>query len=227
MLSPEDIHHIVHVMRKHIGDELFFSYNEKSYVGRIDSLDPFKVSILYEENTNSELDIDVTLYLCSLKRDKNELIIQKACELGVNHLVFVDSARVVNHTTKDDLSRHIDRYNKIIKEACEQSQRTHLLEISGVMDLREVASSCNADLKIVPYEREEGNTTPLVDLLSDLSNVKSVALCVGSEGGFSEEEITLLKDSGFHSVSLGKRILRSETATIYALSVIDLFSERR
>ncbi len=226
VVSQEDEHHIVNVMRKHVGDELFFSYQEKSYVGRIDSLKPLKISLLYEEKEDNELPVQVTLYLCSLKKDKNEFIIQKACEMGADKLVFVNSSRVVNHMSKEDLDHHMDRYNKIIKEACEQSQRSHLLEIGEVTTLSKVAQDCSADLKLVPYEREEGGTSSLIDALRDLSGVKSIALCVGSEGGFTSEEIETLKNSGFHSVSLGKRILRSETAVLYALSVIDLYLEK-
>ncbi|MCD8209857.1 MAG: 16S rRNA (uracil(1498)-N(3))-methyltransferase [Coprobacillus sp.] len=226
VVSKEDEHHITNVMRKHVGDELFFSYEEKSYVGRIDSLKPLKISLLYEEKEDNELPLEVTLYLCSLKKDKNEFVIQKACEMGVDKLVFVNSSRVVNHMSKEDLDHHMERYNKIIKEACEQSQRSHLLEIGGVISLSDVATKCDSDLKLVPYEREEGGTSALIDALSHLDGVKSIALCVGSEGGFTSEEVELLKRSGFLSVSLGKRILRSETAALYALSVIDLYVEK-
>ncbi len=223
-VSNDDEHHILHVMRKKVGDELFFSYMDKSYVGRIDSVKPLKISLMYEEKEVNELPISITLYLCSLKKDKNEFILQKACELGVSKIVFVDSARVVNHFTSEDLTRYSVRYNKIIKEACEQSQRSSLVEIGEPISLKDIKG--DEEVKLVPYEMEEGNTASLVSELETIKNKKSIGVVVGPEGGFTPEEIALLKEKGYKSVSLGKRILRSETAAIYILSAISLFMER-
>ncbi len=211
-------------MRKKVGDELFFSYEGRSYVGRIDSVKPLSISLMYEEKENNELPISVTLYLCSLKKDKNEFILQKACELGVNKVVFVNSSRVVNHMDESNLSRYCERFNKIIKEACEQSQRSNLLEISGVISLNDIEG--NEELKLVPYEQEEGGTASLISELESINDYKSVGVIVGPEGGFTPEEISLLKMKGFKSVSLGKRILRSETAVMTILSAINLYAER-
>ncbi|MCD8204603.1 MAG: 16S rRNA (uracil(1498)-N(3))-methyltransferase [Coprobacillus sp.] len=224
LVSPSDEHHILHVMRKKVGDELFFSYEGHSYVGRIDSVSPLLISLMYEEKEVNELPVDVTLYICSLKKDKNEFILQKASELGVKKVVFVNSARVVNHMDENDLSRYCARFNKIIKEACEQSQRADLMEIGGVISLKDMPS--NEELKLVPYEMEEGGTASLIKELESIKDYKSVGVIVGPEGGFTPEEITLLKEKGYKSVSLGNRILRSETAAIYILSAINLYAEK-
>ncbi|MCD8204093.1 MAG: 16S rRNA (uracil(1498)-N(3))-methyltransferase [Coprobacillus sp.] len=224
-VSPSDEHHILHVMRKRIGDELFFSYKSKSYVGRIDSVRPLEISLMYEEKEVNELQVDITLYLCSLKKDKNEFIIQKASELGVSKIVFVDSARVVNHFTREDLERLGDRFNKIIKEACEQCQRSSLLEIGEPISLKDIKGE--EEVKLVPYEMEKGDTSSLIKELETIKEKKSVGVIIGPEGGFTPEEIAFLKEKGYKSVSLGKRILRSETATLYILSAISLFLESK
>ncbi len=225
-VSEEDAHHILHVMRKKVGDELFFSYMDKSYVGRIDSLNPLKISLMYEEKENRELPIKITLFQCSLKKDNNEFILQKAVELGVDSFYFVNSSRVISKWSSDDFNRKKERYQKIIKEASEQSQRLKLMTLNDPISLNDIAKLNQSDLSLLFYEREDGSTEKLVEILSNLDNIKSISLIVGPEGGFSEQEVNSLLSSGFISVSLGKRILRSETATISALSTLNLFIEK-
>ncbi len=225
-VSEEDAHHILHVMRKKVGDELFFSYMDKSYVGRIDSLNPLKISLMYEEKENRELPINITLFQCSLKKDNNEFILQKAVELGVDSFYFVNSSRVISKWSSDDFNRKKERYQKIIKEASEQSQRLKLMILNEPISLNDIAKLNQSDLSLLFYEREDGSTEKLVEILSNLDNIKSISLIVGPEGGFSEQEVNSLLSSGFISVSLGKRILRSETATISALSTLNLFIEK-
>ncbi|MCD8195339.1 MAG: 16S rRNA (uracil(1498)-N(3))-methyltransferase [Coprobacillus sp.] len=225
-VSEEDAHHILHVMRKKVGDELFFSYMDKSYVGRIDSVSPLKISLMYQEEENRESPVDITLYQCSLKKDNNEFIIQKAVELGVSSFYFVNSSRVINKWSKEDFNRKEVRYQKIIKEASEQSQRSSLMRLNTPISINDIVSLDSSDLKLLFYEKEEGKTSKLIDLLSNLDNIKSISILVGPEGGFTSEEVDTLLEAGFESVSLGRRILRSETATIAALSTLNLFIEK-
>ena len=122
------------------------------------------------------------------------------------------------------LSHKLERFEKIAKEASEQSHRLRIPEIVGVVDLKNIPNELLSDINLVAYEKEAGNTD---FLFSNVNKGKSVSIMIGPEGGFSEEEVNLLTSKyNFRRVSLGKRILRTETAAVYALSVIGALLEK-
>ena len=123
-----------------------------------------------------------------------------------------------------NLSHKLERFEKIAKEASEQSHRLRIPEILGVVDIKSIPNELLSDINLVAYEKEAGKTASLI---SNIKSSKSTSIMIGPEGGFSESEIKLLIEKyNFIPVSLGKRILRTETAAVYALSVIGALLEK-
>ena len=215
-LSKDDEHHITHVMRMRVGDQFEVVSSSKLYICEISSLSPLGVKILKEQEEDVELPIPVTLFFALAKGDKIDLVIQKATELGVSHIVLFKSRRcVVNFETKD-VSKKLERYQKIAKEASEQCHRLMIPDISIELDIKGIKNHLQ-EVNYLAYEKEAGNTSESFNLPNDL---KSISIMIGSEGGFDEDEVSYLVKEGFSLVSLGKRILRCETAAIYSLSVL-------
>ncbi|MGM9874161.1 MAG: RsmE family RNA methyltransferase [Bacilli bacterium] len=223
VLSTDDVHHLLNVMRMKVNEHIEVVINGVSYLCNIDSINPLNISIISKIDRNSELNIDVNLILCLPKGDKIDLIIQKAVELGANKIIFVHSKRSINKMTNDDLNRKMVRYNKIIKEASEQCNRNSLMKIEGIYQIKELDNITKDCLNLVAYEGLCGKTGQISNLLKN--NNKPINIIIGPEGGFEEDEISLLDNLGFHQVSLGKRILRLETAVFYSLSVIGYILE--
>lgn len=225
ILSEEDKHHLLHVMRSKKGDNIFAIENKKMYLSEIKSINPLKIEIVKEVINDRELKKDLTLFLCLPKGDKIDFIIQKATELGVKKLILVKSKRSVNKMNNDDFERKLMRYNKIIKEASEQCGRSELMQIFGITALEKLDSSLLSDINLIANENKSGETGQIDKNLSS-SSFNSVSIFIGPEGGFDSKEIEYLHNLGFKDVSLGKRILRLETAAVYALSVIGYFLEK-
>lgn len=225
ILSDDDKHHLLHVMRAKKGDNIFAIENKKMYLGEIKNVNPLQIEILEEVINDKELKKDLTLFLCLPKGDKIDFIIQKATELGVKKLILVKSKRSVNKMNNDDFERKLTRYNKIIKEASEQCGRSELMQIYGIVCLEKIDSSLLCDVNLIANENKSGETGQIDKYLS-LTPFNSVSIFIGPEGGFDSKEIEYLHNLGFKDVSLGKRILRLETASIYALSIIGYFLEK-
>ena len=223
-LGDGDIHHLLHVMRAKKGDEIEAVVDEKLYNLVIESVNPFQIKINYEIPVDSELPAEVTLFFALAKGDKIDFVVQKATELGASKIVLMKTSRCVVKFDEDNVSKKLERYRKIAKEASEQSHRNKIPEIVGVVDINNIPDNLLADVNLLAYEKEAGKTTSGFECIRDK---KSVSVFIGPEGGFSEEEInSLIKKPNFSLVSLGKRILRTETAAVYALSVIGFLLEK-
>ena len=122
-LDASDIHHITHVMRNKVGDFFEIVFNEKIYKEKITSLNPFSFETVDISSMNNELNNDITLFYCLSKGEKNEFVMQKATELGVKRIVLLSSKRSVVKLSNDDFNRKKVRFEKILKEASEQSHR--------------------------------------------------------------------------------------------------------
>ena len=222
VFNNEQIHHILKVMRMKENDLLEAVLSNKCYLVKITSVDPFSYETIEEIKTNPELSIDLTLLYCLPKGDKLDLVIQKATEIGVKRIILVQSSRCVCRFKKEDYQRKLERFNKIALEASEQSHRLIVPEINEIIDFKDI-KNYHFDHSFIAYENENNN-----DFKNSLKHVKqnqSVAVIIGSEGGFSLEEVQYAENCGYQSLSLGKRILRSETACIYALSVLSFLLE--
>ena len=216
LLSEDDKHHIIHVMRMRVGDTFEVVDNLIIYVCEITSINPFEIKIVEQRKEDVEISTKVTLFFALAKGDKIDLVIQKATELGVHRIVLFKSKRCVVNLDNKDFSKKLVRFNKIAKEASEQCHRLIVPEIEGVIELKDINKYLE-EVNYLAYEKEAGKTTESFSL--DKS-IKSVSIMIGSEGGFDKEEVDYLNKVGFVNVSLGKRILRCETAAIYALSVL-------
>ena len=224
ILGDGDVHHLLHVMRNKKGDEIEVVADNKLYACIIKSINPLDIEINYEIPVDSELHNEVTLFFALAKGDKIDFVIQKATELGVHKIVLIKTERCVVKLTQDDFMRKLDRYNKIAKEASEQSHRLRVPEIVGVMDIKNIPSELMRDTNLLAYEKEAGQTSTFLERVTGKG---SYSIMIGPEGGFSLSEVELLVNKyGFEPVSLGKRILRTETAAVYALSVIGCLLEK-
>ena len=220
-LSSDQEHHAKNVLRLN-HEKVRIVSNEEGYFGEGYIEDnQFLVHILEKDNHPKELNKNVTLALALIRREKFELVLQKATELGVHQIIPFLSSRCVVQEKKEKSSRQMERWNKIVKEASAQCKRNVVPMIKETQTLEEV-SKHNVSLKLVANSDLE---KPSV-LLEDALKKEETLIVIGPEGGFSTKEIELLEENGFVSVSLGNRILRAETACMYALSVISSFQER-
>ncbi len=220
ILNKEQIHQIISVMRSEINEKITLVNDGNFYHCVITSLNPFKFEIIEIEKGDSELKKDITLLYCLPKKDKLELVIQKATELGVKQIVLVNSSRTIMKIKKEDEEKKLQRYSKIALEASEQSKRTSLPIIGPIIEYKDINKYLK-DISLIAYENENK-----LNLNSSLiKDKKTISILIGAEGGFSKEEVEYAEKYGFKSVSLGKRILRSETAVYYCLSLLSYFSE--
>ena len=154
------------------------------------------------------MDINITALISTIKQDKFEIILQKLTELGVKKIVPVKTAYSQDLFLND---KKIIRFKKIIQEAAEQSHRNTIPELCPLINIKEV-DKYNSELNLVSYEKETNSNVNL--------KANSITFIIGPEGGFKEEEIELLINKGYKAISLGKRILRAETAAIDTASII-------
>ena len=221
--TPDDEHHILHVMRMKKGDEIEVVSDGKVFLCRIDNLHPLEVSVIHEIENDVELKECITLLFALTKGDKIDLVLQKATELGVKKVALIESERTVVKYEGKDIDKKLARFNKIMKEASEQSHRLVVPELLGIYNLKNLPKEVFSDINYVAYEKDANDIS---GAFSNLEKGKSISILIGPEGGFSEQEINRLTEQGFIRTSLGKRILRAETAAIYALSVIGYLLEK-
>lgn len=223
IFSKDQTHHILKVMRMREKEQITCAFQKKIYLCQIISVNPLEVIVEKELEENNELEIDVTLLYCLPKGDKLDLVIQKATELGVKEIILVQSERCIAKIKKEDEQKKLIRFNTIAKEASEQSKRSMVPTIDKIINFKDIANF-KFDYQFIAYENDRQNT--FFTSLSEIKKHQSIAILVGSEGGFSEKEVEYALKNSYQSVSLGKRILRSETAVFYALSVIGFMIER-
>lgn len=221
-LDKGDIHHLLHVMRARNGDLIEIVVSQKLFHARVENLSPLSIKIIDSIEQKSELAFEVTLIFPLAKGDKIELVLQKATELGVKNIVLVNTRYCVVKMDQPSFEKKKERYQKILKEASEQSHRLSIPNLYGLVDINHLPSFAFSKQNYVAYEKLSDN-----GVIFPFSKEKSsVTYFVGPEGGFSEEEINVLVKQGFTPISLGGRILRCETAAIYGLSVIGCYLEK-
>ena len=223
IVSKDQEHHMVKVMRMRNGDNITCVSEGKVYLCEIVSTSPLLIKVKEELDENNELDVKVTLLYCLPKGDKLDLVLQKATELGVSEIILVQSERCIAKIKKEDEARKLQRFNQIVKEASEQSKRCKVPVVEKIINYKDIASF-KFDHQFIAYENEKEET--FYEKLQNVSKGQSIGILIGSEGGFSLKEVEFAKENNYHSISLGKRILRSETAVFYALSAIAFVTER-
>jgi 16S rRNA (uracil1498-N3)-methyltransferase len=219
-IDGEDARHIAKSLRMRTGDELTLCDTRGSdYTCRITAIDKDRImaEVLGRWPTAAEPRFVLTLFQALPKADKLETIAQKAVELGAAALVPVLSARCVARWSKADEAKKRERLDKIMLEAAKQSGRGRIPRTEPLLRFEEAIQRMKeSDLAIMFYEDAK---TPLRDILP--KKLSSVAIMIGSEGGFSPEEAAYAKENGVPLASLGARILRCETAPICAISAIN------
>jgi 16S rRNA (uracil1498-N3)-methyltransferase len=223
IIDGEDVKHIYRVLRLQIGDKVSVNNSEgKEYIGEIISIDKKEVHInLIEENPiNNESPVEVYLFQGLPKSTKMDLIVQKNTELGVKEITPIITKRVIVKTELKEFKK-VDRWNKIALEASKQSKRSLVPQINVPIDFELLLEELKKlDLVIVPYENQEGYGIKKLIQNIEKNNINKIGIIIGPEGGFEESEILKLKEIGAQIVTLGPRILRTETAGFVCLSLI-------
>ncbi|WP_316571973.1 16S rRNA (uracil(1498)-N(3))-methyltransferase [Neobacillus sp. YIM B06451] len=231
ILEGDDRFHIVKVMRMGIGDQIIcVSPSGRSAVCEIAEITGEMVAadVVKWNDETTEFPIRVAIASGLPKGDKLEWIIQKGTEMGAHRFIPFSAARSVVKLDEKKSGKKAERWQKIAKEAAEQSHRNILPEVSAPVDFRTLLTeSQNYDAKLVAYEEESriGETSVFSETLAKLKPGDSLLIVFGPEGGLSEGEVNLLKDHGFRLCGLGPRILRTETAPLYALAAISYHLE--
>lgn len=214
ILENQEFNHLIKVMRKQVGDEITFTDGKGNNFDTILKEIKHEKAIFEVVNIYQEKDIDFEILVCVglMKGDKNEFVIQKCAELGVSKLAFFESEYCIAKS-KDN---KIERYNKISLEASKQCGRSINMEVLPTIKFKELKELLKSYDKVICAYEKGG------ERLNNFSLEKSqkIALIIGSEGGFSENEILFLKQNNTEIATLGKRILRAETAVITLTSIV-------
>lgn len=227
IIVGEDVKHIYKVLRLSEGEEIILNNCEGvEYLGKINSINKSEVivDIIQKLDTNNESDIKIYLFQGLPKGQKMDIIVQKGTELGINEFIPTITDRV-DVKLKGEFKK-LDRLNRIALEASKQSKRSIIPKVKEVINFEEAMLNLeNMDLVIVPYENAEnfGVKTLMKKLREekeDLSYIHNVGIVIGPEGGFEEDEIKELSNRGAYIVTLGRRILRTETAGFTATALI-------
>lgn len=223
----DDYNHIKNVLRLRTGEQVYVSHNGKSDLCEIVEFtqDCVVVKVVKKDALDSALSIDVTLFQGLPKSDKLEFIIQKAVELGANAIVPVEMKNcVVKIEDKKKDAKRI-RWQAIAESAAKQSKRNNVPEIFAPKPFKECIKQCDDfDVILAPYENHNGMQAT-VDALSLIKCGMKVGVFIGPEGGFDQSEINSLLEINAKTISLGKRILRTETAAITSLAMLMLKAE--
>lgn len=225
-IAGEDYNHAAKVLRLQPGEQVMISDEDgQDYLCEVEAFalseEPkLQLSVLEKQEKNHELPARVWLFQGLPKSDKLEWIIQKATELGVSDIVPVDMKNcVVRLDEKKGVAKQ-KRWQAIAESAAKQSKRSMVPTVHPVMKFTDaMRMSEQFDVKILPYENERGIVSMCEAIVSFLPG-RDIAVLIGPEGGFDHMEVRLAKNRGWTAVSLGKRILRTETAAIAALAMI-------
>ena len=221
-IEGSDYNHIKNVLRMKQGEVISVGdgLTDKEYRCHIEDFTDTHVHCRLDfiKDSGVELPVKVTLFQGLPKSDKMELIIQKCVELGVAEVVPVACSRsIVKLDAKKEKSK-IARWNGISEAAAKQSKRAVIPEVKGVMSYKEAIDYAKSlDVNLIPYELAEGFDKTR-ELISGIKSGQSVGIFIGPEGGFSEEEVELAREAGAEPITLGRRILRTETAAMVVLS---------
>lgn len=241
IILGQDVNHIKKVLRAKIGDKLEICNKETfdNYICQINQIEENKIDCEIKEKTKNtkESNIKVTIFQGLPKADKMELVIQKSVELGVHNITPISMKRCVMKLNDKDKIKKTERWQKIAEVAAKQCGRDYIPKINQVIALKEISTEINEyDTMIVAYEKEEFYS--LKEALKEVKKQKEsqekessknelrkkeeikIGVVIGPEGGLDGEEIEILKNKGAKVVTLGKRILRTETVALNILSII-------
>ena len=227
-ITGEDVNHIKNVLREKIGNELTIcnSSKEQNYLCEITQISEelIQCKVIKQLENKVESNIKVTIMQGLPKADKMELIIQKSVELGVYDIIPIEMKRCVVKLKDKDKPKKLQRWQKIAEVASKQCGRDRIPKIETIINVKNICNLLEKyDIVLVAYEKEEKNT-----LKHELKKIKEkyqnqevkIAIIIGPEGGIAPEELKQFEEYGASSITLGKRILRTETVALNVLSII-------
>lgn len=214
-LDEQQAHHLFDVLRIQKKEVVRVVANQQVFLAH-----PEQRGYLYlfDKMTTEQNMQHITLCASLIKQDKFEWMLQKACELGVTRIVPFVSRNTVIRLDEKKAEKKLERWSKILLEACKQCNRNDLVEFSPIQTISSLLSF-QSECNLVAYEKENDPSKHLAHYLKD--NPESITLCIGPEGGFETFEIAEFEANHFQLCSLGPRILRAETAACYALAAIE------
>ena len=222
----DDFNHIKNVLRLNKGDYIQIGNSDtgENYKSKIEEIksDIIKCKIEQKIKETTESNVEIHIYQGLPKGDKMELIIQKCTELGVKKIIPVSMKRSIVKLSGKDEKKKIERWQKIAEAASKQSGRDKILQVENILDFKNITDMIeNYDAFIVTYEKEEINT--LKNELIKLKCIENpkIAVLIGPEGGIDLKEIEILKTKNAKIITLGKRILRTETVAFVVSGIIN------
>lgn len=228
-IMGNDVNHIKNVLRMRQGEEIVISAGDnQEYTCFIEEMTQEEVlaSVMYVQEVGLELSSRIYLFQGLPKSDKMELIIQKAVELGAYEIIPVDTRRTVVKLDAKKQASKIKRWQGISESAAKQSKRMIVPLIHPVMKFQEALEYAkDLDIRLIPYELAE-DMTHTRELLGQIQPGQSIGIFIGPEGGFAQEEIDAAMECQVQPITLGKRILRTETAGMTVLSILMFLLER-
>lgn len=225
-ITGSDYNHIAHVLRMKVGEQFSVSIREedppRELFYEIDNITDSSVTgkLCFIEEFGNELPSKIYLFQGLPKVDKMELIIQKAVELGAYSIIPMSTKRCVVKLDEKKAANKQKRWQAISEAAAKQSKRGIIPEVAMPITMKQAVEFCkteNIDVRLIPYEMAE-DITVTRSIIDNIKPGQSIAVFIGPEGGFSEEEIKLCLDNDIKPITLGKRILRTETAGFTAIS---------
>lgn len=222
-VTGQDVNHMKNVLRMKIGEQVEISDgNNKKYLCEVSAYEEEQAVLRILEIREADTELKSRLYLFQglPKNDKMELIVQKAVELGAYEVIPVSMKRCVVKLDAKKAAKKVERWNSISESAAKQAGRSIIPKVSDVVSYREALERAEQlDVVLVPYELEEG-MAETKKLLHQIQPGQSVGIFIGPEGGFEREEVEQAIEAGAHPVTLGRRILRTETAGFTMLSIL-------
>ena len=219
-LYESDIHHIKNVMRYHENDLIEVVYDKILYTCKITNISPLSLEIIDAKEKESNSKVTLTIALSLVNEQKMDLILQKLTELGVSRIIPIVTTRSIIKLDEKRIEKKLTRWKMICKEASEQSKRIDIPIIDDIKKIDDIIN-LNNDIKLLCTLKEKP-----ISINNYLPNqIKDILFAIGPEGGFTDEEEQKLLNNGFKPVSLGKRVMRVETAAIYVASIINYIYE--
>ncbi len=226
VLSKDDVHHLLNVMRAKKGDKIEIVDNNELYLAEIENISPLELKTIKKISRETELSSNLILAFSLLKGGHDELVLMKGTELGVTTFLPFISERTIIRLDQKEREKRLERFKKIVLGAASQSKRLVVPEVLPICDYKNVLIY-NADKRYLAYENVSDGSFNLPKEFSSLNKGETALCVVGPEGGFSPSEAENALKAGFIYLSLGRRILRAETASIYLASVFSMLEEEK
>lgn len=223
-LNENDLYHLKVVLRAKDGYQFIGVLDDKLYLAsyKVDGSD-YYIELICEMDRDSELKVDIKVYQALIRNENFDLVIQKVTELGAHEIVPTIFERNVVKIDKTKEESKINRYQSIVNMAVNQSKRDYIPKVEKPLKVKDILLE-EGEIGLVAYENNK-DTKSLSDLKEAIKSAKKVSIVIGPEGGITKDEYESLINKGFKSISLGKRILRSETASISLMSILSYIIE--